>query len=82
MQIDSRVRPTAGTGSQEDTGGGREGVVDAWDLFCPAGADLAATDRVEVRGDVYEVDGQPAVWTSPYGSGRGGMQVTLRRVEG
>lgn len=73
---------TGGSGTREDTAAGREGVVDGWDLFCPPGADITALDRVEARGQVYEVDGQPATWTSPYGGATGGVQVSLRRVEG
>lgn len=72
----------APTATDEDRGAGREGVTDSWDLFCPPGADITAVDRVEARGQVYEVDGQPAAWASPYGGTTGGIQVTLRRVEG
>lgn len=41
---------------------------------------LDSTDRVEVRGRLYSVVGDPAEWRSAYGSLRGGIVVYLQHV--
>ena len=61
---------------------GREASEDLFVLYMPAGVDLTATDRVEVRGDVYAVDGTPKVWRSPFTARRPGVEVHIRRVVG
>lgn len=66
----------------EERGHGRQGVVVGWTLFAPPDADIAPTDRVVVRGRTYEVDGEPAVWTSPFAGAAGGVEIALRRVDG
>lgn len=45
-------------------------------LYAPPASDVRATDRVRVRGDVYEVVGKPQVW------GTSGVVVALREVTG
>lgn len=49
-------------------------------VYLPAGTDVLSTDRVVVRGTVYEVDGVPQDWRSPYSGSRPGLSVTLRRL--
>lgn len=44
--------------------------------------DLTRDDRVVVRGVEFLVDGDPADWRSPHGSGRGGLVVELTRTGG
>lgn len=44
--------------------------------------DLVRTDRVVVRSVEYKVEGDPANWRSPWGTGRGGLVVELSRVGG
>lgn len=66
----------------EDRTNGRQGVIVGLTVYAPAGADILATDRVRVRGDDYEVDGEPGDWRSPYGTANGGLEIALRRVEG
>lgn len=39
----------------------------------------AATDKIRARGEVYDVDGEPAVYTSPY-SGKSRAAVKLLGV--
>ncbi|HEU4567436.1 MAG TPA: hypothetical protein VFR99_05325 [Marmoricola sp.] len=64
----------------EQIGDGRYAVTSGIDLYAPAGADILPSDRVEVRGVVYEVTGEPADWASPYSGRRPGMLVQLTRV--
>jgi head-tail adaptor len=69
-------------GAKEETAAGREGVVVTYDVFFPAGTDVRPGDRAEVRGDVFDVDGEPADWRSPYTGRHAGIHVALRTVEG
>lgn len=55
-------------------------LLDGWTVYLPAGADVTATDLLEVRGLEYHVDGVPGVWVNPYSSGYpGGVEVVVRR---
>jgi head-tail adaptor len=62
--------------------GGREASEDLFVLYMPAGADVLASDRVRVRGEVYDVDGTPKVWRSPFTARHPGVEVHVRRVVG
>lgn len=43
---------------------------------------VSALDRIEVRGDMYEVDGTPSDWRSPFTSRKPGLEVQLTRITG
>lgn len=66
----------------EDTGEGRQAVTIGLTVYMPPGADVLATDRVECRGRVYEVDGEPSLWVSPFAPEAFGIEVALRQTEG
>lgn len=51
-------------------------------IFMPAGTDITARDRVEVRGEVYEVDGIPFEWRNPFTGWTPGVEVLVKRLEG
>jgi hypothetical protein len=41
----------------------RDGVLIQWTVFCPAGADVLAGDRIQLAGGLrYEIDGEPLRW--------------------
>ena len=44
--------------------------------------DLTPSDKVIVRGVIFDIQGDPADWRSPYGSDVGGLVVELKRAEG
>lgn len=44
-------------------------------VFAPPGSDIEARDQVRVRGEVYEIVGEVAIWPM-------GVHVRLRRVRG
>jgi hypothetical protein len=46
-------------------------------IYAPAGADVRATDRVRIRGQVYSVVGQPQDW-----GGRFGLVIPVRSIVG
>lgn len=45
-------------------------------VYAPSGADITATDQVRVRGELYQVVGQPRRWAGT------GVEIALRRVTG
>lgn len=45
-------------------------------VYAPHGTQVASTDRLRVRGEVYEVVGAPQQW------GTSGVVISLRRVTG
>jgi hypothetical protein len=71
------IAPRSG---DEDQADGRQAVVELLELFMTPGADIAAHDRVVVRGDLFEVDGPPSRWGRQ--SGEAGVVVRARRVTG
>lgn len=68
--------------SEPVDGRGRQGVIVGLTLYAPAGADLLHTDQVRIDGVVYEIDGEPGVWRSPYSDTVAGIEVALARGEG
>ena len=65
----------------EQIGQGRIAVTSGLTLYVPPGADVLPSDRFEVRGAVWEVEGEPAVWRSPFTGWEPGREVELTRVE-
>lgn len=49
-------------------------------LFVAADAAITAYDRIEIDGDVYQLDGDPNIAWTPRGAHH--MECSLRRVEG
>ncbi|AYF29307.1 hypothetical protein CSH63_17915 [Micromonospora tulbaghiae] len=62
--------------------GDRNAVLSDLQVFMRPGADVVATDRLEVRGRTYEVVGEPFDWSSPFTGVRFGTVVYCNRVEG
>jgi hypothetical protein len=48
--------------------------------YGPPDADVLPTDRMEVRGEMYDVVGDVGVWRSPFTGWEPGVEVALRRV--
>ena len=71
-------------GSSTESGTWANSVAAEATLLAPFGADLTASDRVEVAGiaGVWNVEGEPARWRSPLTGRRFGTSAVLRRVEG
>jgi hypothetical protein len=71
----------APTGGFEQTGG-RDTVTTQPTFYAEPGSDVTSTDRLRVRGVVYQVDGEPALWQLPASGATAGLQVPLRGVAG
>lgn len=67
--------------SSDITDRGRHGVVVGLDLYCPPGH-LLPSDQVEVDGVLYDIEGEPGDWHSPYTGWHPGEVVALRRAAG
>jgi hypothetical protein len=70
-----------GTGSNENTDA-REQVTFGATAFFPADKTPTAMDQVVVRGELWDVQGQPLEWRSIWSSWVPGTPVQLKRVEG
>lgn len=68
--------------AEEDHGGGRQAVIIGFNIYAPAGTVVEPTDRLVVRGDTHEVDGEPGSWVNPWTDVEEGVEIRTRRVEG
>ena len=68
--------------SDEETEQGRQGVIVGIAVYAPTGTDITPHDRMEVRGEVWEVVGEVADWRSPFTGWAPGVVVNLSRMEG
>lgn len=44
--------------------------------------DVTARDRLEIRGVVWDIDGEPFVWRNPISGWAPGVQINFRKREG
>jgi len=79
FQLDGCVLAPRGSSEVNDFS---QTVLEDVTLFCPAGADVRASDLVRWNGRTYSVQGTPSVWESPFSDWTPGQQVALTRVEG
>lgn len=56
------------------------GLIVGYTLYAPYDADIQFDDRVEFASEVWDVQGQPFKWASPYSGKRSGLQVELRKA--
>jgi hypothetical protein len=68
--------------SSDEDNRSRQQVTQGLNVVAPYGTDIRPADRVQVRGLVYTVDGEPGSWRSPLTGTEGGVQVSLTRVTG
>lgn len=72
------VAPRASTENVE----ARDQIVEGLTVWLPAGTDVRATDKIRRGGVLYEIDGAPGAWRSPFTSLAAPTQVSLTRVTG
>lgn len=56
-------------------------VQSGYDVFLPAGVTVEPDAQMVVRGETFEVDGEPGDWRNPFTGWQAGVQVALRRSE-
>lgn len=77
------IAPQGGSGSgSTEIVQGRDTVIVGLTLYAPAGTDIRATDRIRVAGVLYEVDGQPGRFRSPFTGSAGPVVAALTLVTG
>lgn len=60
----------------------RTAVVVGLTVYLPTGTALLPSDRLEVRGQEYDVVGEVGDFRNPYDSSIDGLQVALERITG
>lgn len=60
----------------------REIVYEGLAVYMPPGVSVTPYDRLVIRGTVYEVDGEPIDFRSPYAAVSRGVRVHVKRWEG
>lgn len=68
--------------SGEPTQDARNAVTSGFTLYMPAGTEVTASQQVQVRGETYNVVGDPAVWRSPFTGWEPGVVVQCERTVG
>jgi hypothetical protein len=68
--------------STEPTARGQQGVIVGLSVYAPAGSDILSTDLLTVRGNLYQVEGEPAEWINPYTGHNFGIEVAVKRAVG
>lgn len=61
---------------------GRGAVITGVTVYLPPGADVRPQDRLRIRGELFQVDGDAGDWSSGYTAWRPGVEVAAERVEG
>ncbi len=69
------------TGSTEKIQG-HDQVSEQFTVWLPYGTAVLATDRVRVRGEIYQVTGRASSWSSPFTATRAGVEIRVERVTG
>jgi hypothetical protein len=69
------------TGSTEQTEA-RDTTTDRITVSFPYGTDVTNVSKMRVRGHLYEVDGTPSQWASPFTGWKAGVEVHGVRVTG
>lgn len=69
-------------GSTEPTDDARNAVITTPEVYAPTGSDVLAGDRLVVRGQTFDVEGDPADWRSPFTGWQAGLVIRLKKVAG
>lgn len=72
------VQPVAG----DEFNQARDAITTRWKWFGQPDADVTSEDRIEFRGDVYDIDGSVLQWDDTTGSDLDYQSAVLKRVEG
>lgn len=77
------VAPRDGTGAAaNELTEARDTVISGLILYAPYGTDIRATDQVRVGGELYEVEGLPGGFRSPFTGSTGPVVAALKLVTG
>ena len=68
--------------SSEPTERGRQGVVVGLTIYPPANSGFLFSDQVEVRGELFDMEGDPGEWENPFTGDTPGAEIALKRAAG
>jgi hypothetical protein len=74
-------RSSSRQGTSEDNDA-RFTVISGLNVLVPPGVEVTPTDEMTVRGERWEVDGEPGRWRSFFTGREAGTELALRRVTG
>lgn len=72
----------APTSSSDPSTPDRSPTLSRCDVYVPFGGDVAASDRLVIRGETWLVDGDPQVWSSPLTGWAPGVKVSALKMAG
>jgi hypothetical protein len=81
-RIDVPGTAVASRYSTEPTERGRQGVIVGLTIYPPANSGFLFTDQVEVKGALFDVEGDPGEWENPFTGDTPGMEIALKRAVG
>lgn len=73
------IEPRPSTEPVQDA---RNAVTSGFTLYMPASTAVTPANRIRVRGEVYEVLGDPAAWRNPFTGWAPGLVVQVGRTAG
>lgn len=73
---------SSGVSGAEPLRDSRTQVNGSVNVYAPYGTDIAALDRLIIRGTTWDVDGDPAVWRHPMTGWEPGIVVRATKVAG
>lgn len=68
--------------SEEPVQVGRQAVITGLQVYLPPGVEIGPYDRLLIRGDTYEVEGDTGEWLNPYSAVWRGVEVACSRIAG
>jgi hypothetical protein len=75
-------RDSNGSSTSNEQTQGRDTVTIGLTIGLPSGTVVAAVDRFIIRGNTYDVEGQPESLLNPFTGWNPGLPVALKRVTG
>jgi hypothetical protein len=69
--------------SMESSARGRQGVIVGQTVYLPEGSPAVLyIDQLEVAGVLYDIEGDPGLWVSPFTGWAPGIEVAVKRAVG
>jgi hypothetical protein len=80
VTVDLIIAAFAPRGSDESVAGAGQTVITGGTIYGLPGTVLLSTDRLTIRGEVWQVEGESGVWASPYSSETMGVEIAVKRA--
>lgn len=67
--------------STEQTDPHRPSVIVGLSIYGPPTVEIGPNDQVRIGGELYDVEGEPGDWQSPFTGWHPGLEVAVKRAE-